>query len=227
MITQIYSLQTIEEAKMCEELGADYIGVAISTGKNLPSEVTLEKCKEIFDSVSKVKKVMIAVTDDDTLLYEPIAYCKPDVIQLCGYDFQATKEFVKKVKEILPNIEVLQAIGVENEESYKQAMYFSEFCDSLILDSVDRKINGIGAAGFTHDWSIDARIVKDAKCKVILAGGLSPENVSEAIFTVRPWGVDSFTKTSDVFADGTSRKNPKKVKAFIENARAAFRKINE
>ena len=227
MITQIYSIQTAEEALACAEAGADYIGLAIDTGADLPSQVSLETAKEIFDAIGdKAKKVLICVTSSDGPLYEPVSYLKPDVIHLCGYDYYATPEFVTKIKEVCPGIEVLQAIGVEDESSIEQAVYYSSFCDTIILDSVDRNINGIGAAGFTNDWDIDRQIVERASCKVILAGGLSADNVREAILKVRPWGVDSFTKTSDVFPDGTSRKNIKKVKAFIRNAKEAFREID-
>lgn len=228
MITQIYSIQTVEEALACVEAGADYIGLAIDTGFSLPSQVSLEKAKEIYDAIGdKAKKVLICVTASDEPLYEPVAYLKPDVIHLCGYDYYATPEFVRMIKEQNPGIEVLQAIGVEDESSIEQAVYYSTFCDTLILDSVDHSINGIGAAGFTNDWDIDRKIVEEAKCKVILAGGLSPDNVREAILKVKPWGVDSFTKTSYVFPDGTSRKNIDKVRAFIENARQAFKEIQE
>lgn len=228
MITQIYSIQTVEEALDCIDAGADYIGLAIDTGVNLPNQVSLKKAKEIFDAIGdKAKKVLICVTKSDEPLYEPIKYLKPDVIHLCGYDYYATREFVEKVKTLQPSIEVLQAIGVEDESAIEQAEYYSQFCDTLILDSVDRSINGIGAAGFINDWDIDAEIVKRAKCKVILAGGLSPDNVKEAILKVKPWGVDSFTKTSDVLPDGTSRKNKEKVKAFVQNAREAFAIINK
>ena len=227
MITQIYSIQTIEEALDCIEAGADYIGLAVDTGAGLPNQVSVEQAKLIFNAIgNKAKKVLIVVTESDEPIYEPLVYLKPDVIHLCGYDFKATEDFVKKVKELVPGIEVLQAIGVEDESSIEEAVYYSTFCDTLILDSVDRSINGIGAAGFTNDWDIDAEIVRLAKCKVILAGGLSPDNVEEAILKVRPWGVDSFTRTSDVLPDGTSRKNKEKVKAFVENARKAFAKIN-
>lgn len=228
MITQIYSIQTVQEALDCIEAGADYIGLAVDTGANLPSQVDLKTAKDIFDAISnKAKKVLIVVSKSDEPLYEPVEYLKPDVIHLCGYDFCATKQFVEKIKKICPGIEVLQAVGIEDETSIEKAVYFSEFCDSIILDSVDRKINGIGAAGFTNDWDIDAKIVELAKCKVILAGGLSPDNVQEAILKVRPWGVDSFTKTSDILPNGKTRKNKEKVKAFIENARKAFELINE
>ena len=228
MITQIYSIQTVEEALDCVDAGADYIGLAIDTGANLPSQVSLEKAKEIYDAIGdKAKKVLIVVTKTDELLYEPVAYLKPDVIHLCGYDYYATRQFCEKIKQVCPGIKVLQAIGIEDRSSIEQALYYSEFCDEIILDSVDRNINGIGAAGFTNDWDIDKEIVEKAKCKVILAGGLSADNVEEAILKVKPWGVDSFTKTSDVFPDGTSRKNKEKVKAFITNAKRAFSKINE
>lgn len=228
MITQIYSIQTVQEALDCIEAGADYIGLAIDTGVNLPNQVSLNQAKVIYDAIGdKAKKVLICVTKSDEPLYEPIKYLKPDVIHLCGYDYYATREFVQKVKQLQPGIEVLQAIGVEDESAIDQAIYYSEFCDTLILDSVDRNINGIGAAGFTNDWDIDAEIVKKAKCKVILAGGLSPDNVKEAILHVKPWGVDSFTKTSDILPDGTSRKNKEKVKAFIKNAKEAFELINK
>lgn len=227
MITQIYSIQTVQEALDCIECGADYIGLSIDTGVNLPSQVSIEKAKEIFEAIGdKAKKVLICVTKSDEPLYEPVKYLKPDVIHLCGYDYYATPQFCEKIKKLQPGIKVLQAIGVIDESSIKQAVYYSSFVDEIILDSVDKTINGIGAAGFTNDWDIDAQIVKEAKCKVILAGGLSADNVKEAILKVKPWGVDSFTKTSDKLPDGTTRKNKEKVKAFIENAKEAFKIIN-
>ncbi|MBR4462220.1 MAG: phosphoribosylanthranilate isomerase [Erysipelotrichaceae bacterium] len=228
MITQIFSIQTIEEALDCIEAGADRIGLAIDTGVSLPNQVSLEKAKEIFDAIGeKAVKVLICVTDSDEQLYEPVSYLRPDVIHLCGYDYYATREFVQKIKEMVPGIKVMQAIGIVDRSSIEQALYYSEFVDILILDSVDKSINGIGAAGFVNDWDIDKEIVEKAKCRVILAGGLSPENVREAILKVRPWGVDSFTKTSDLLPDGSSRKNKEKVAAFVRNAREAFKEIHE
>ena len=227
MITEIYSIQTVEEALACAEAGADYIGLAVDTGFSLPSQVSLEDAKKIYDAIGdKAKKVLIVVTNSDEPVYGPVEYLKPDVIHLCGYDYYATRDFCKKVKELVPGIEVLQAIGIEDRSSIEQAVYYSEFVDTLILDSVDKSINGIGAAGFTNDWDIDREIVEKAHCKVILAGGLGPDNVKEAILKVKPWGVDSFTKTSDKLEGGKTRKNIDKVREFIKNAKEAFEEIN-
>ena len=228
MITQIYSLQTPEEARMCIEAGADRIGVAVATGCNLPSEVSEETCAQIYEQAKgKAETVLIVVTESEEPIYAPLKKLRPDVLHICGYDFQSTPEFAEKIRKLQPGIKLLQAVAVDGPGAIERAKYFAGFCDEIILDSVDPSIAGIGAAGITHDWSISAEIVKTVFCPVILAGGLSADNVAEAIKAVKPWGVDSFTKTSDKFSDGTSRKNPEKVRAFIENARKAFSELKQ
>jgi phosphoribosylanthranilate isomerase len=77
----------------------------------------------------------------------------------------------------------------------------------------------IGALGVTHDWSISRRIAQLVRTPVILAGGLAPDNVAEAIDVVRPAGVDSKTKTDQ---DGSHRKDLDRVRRFNETAKAPF-----
>lgn len=222
MITQIYSIQTADEALDCITAGADRIGVGIDTGVSLPAQVSEEVCKDIFTAIgNKAVRVLIAVTRSGEEVYGALSRLRPEIIHICGNEYFATPEFVKKAKELCPGVKVLQAIAVTGPEAVDRAVYFAEFCDMLILDSVDPNIAGIGAAGITHDWALDAEIVKKVACPVILAGGLGPENVAEAIRVVKPFGVDSFTKTSDKLPDGSSRKNPAKVRLFIQNAKAA------
>ncbi|MGI5887752.1 MAG: phosphoribosylanthranilate isomerase [Oscillospiraceae bacterium] len=226
MMTQIYSIQSVEEALMCVDAGADRIGVAAATGKHLPAELSFDKVKEIFDAVGdRAGKVLIVVTDTEDELYEPIRAIRPDVIHICGNEYFATPGFVRKAREICPGIKVLQAVAVDGEGAVDRAKYYAGFCDEIILDSVDPNIGGIGAAGVTNDWNIDERIVKEVSCPVILAGGLGPDNVAEAIAKVKPWGVDSFTRTSEKLGGGKTRKDPQKVREFIINANEAFRKL--
>jgi phosphoribosylanthranilate isomerase len=137
----------------------------------------------------------------------------------------ATKQFCEQAKRIHSGILVEQAIGITGEEAIAQAVQYGAWCDELILDSVDANIGGVGAAGFTNDWSICARIVRQTPCRVILAGGLGPDNVAAAIEQVRPYGVDSFTRTSQKHADGTSAKDINLVKQFVTNARACAEKL--
>ena len=76
----------------------------------------------------------------------------------------------------------------------------------------------IGALGVTHDWNISRRIVQSVSTAVILAGGLGPDNVADAIAIVRPAGVDSKTKTDK---DGSHAKDLERVRRFHQAARAA------
>lgn len=226
MITQIYSLQTLEEALDCVEAGVDTIGLAAGTDKDLPAELSLEEGKRIFDAVrGRIERVALAVADEPGPIYDMVRALRPDAVQVCGGTFAATPEFCRTVKEVCPGIRVIQAVGVTGPEAVPLAVRYGEYCDTLILDSVDPAIAGIGAAGIVNDWNICAEIVRATACQVILAGGLGPDNVAEAIEKVRPWGVDSFTKTSVRLPDGSTRKDPELVRRFVENAKKAAERL--
>lgn len=220
---QIYSIQTVEEALQCVQAGAEAIGVAVATGANLPAEVPEATCAEIFAALEgRAQRVLLVVTQTEEETVEYVRRLQPDILQLCGNRLPATPEFAAQCRAVRPGLRVLQAVGVDGPEAIDRAKYFAGFCDMLILDSIAPGIAGIGAAGRTHDWSIDAEIVRSVPCPVVLAGGLDAENVKAAIKAVRPWGVDSFTRTSDRLPDGGSRKNIEKVRAFVQAAREAF-----
>ena len=75
----------------------------------------------------------------------------------------------------------------------------------------------LGGTGVAHDWNMSASIARDIKVPIILAGGLNPINVAEAIKTVRPYAVDV---SSGVETEG--RKDLKKVAAFVKAVRACL-----
>lgn len=229
MIIQIYSIQTVQEAMDCIAAGVDYIGVAAATDASLPAEVSLETGLEIFRAIGhQAKKTALTVAAGPEPIYRIIEQLQPDVIHVCGNAYFATAEFARTARLIRPGIEVLQAVPVTGPEAVAEAENFAEFCDSVILDSVDPSIAGIGAAGITHDWDISAEICRRLEklgCRTILAGGLGPHNVAEAIRRVRPAGVDSFTRTSIKLPDGTSRKDPELVKLFVELARETAKEL--
>lgn len=226
MKTQIYSLQTVQEALDCVAAGVDYIGLASGTNANLPAEISLDEGGRIFDAVrGKIKCIALVVADTPEPIYDTVRVLQPDAVQVCGNNFMATPEFCTEVKKVCPGIEVIQAIGITGREAIPLAAQYGMYCDSLILDSVDPSIAGIGAAGFVNDWDICAEIVRNTDCKVILAGGLGPDNVAEAIEKVRPWAVDSLTRTSRKLPDGGMEKDPALVRAFVKNALAAAQKL--
>ena len=103
-------------------------------------------------------------------------------------------------------------------ESIEIARSYDGLVDFLLLDSHRASDRQIGALGVTHDWSISRRIVERVRTPVILAGGLGPDNVADAVRVVSPAGVDSKTKTDQ---DGTHAKDIERVRRFHHAAQAA------
>ena len=118
----------------------------------------------------------------------------------------------------LPTSQIMRSVPVSGEERVSVASDYEGIADFLLLDSYRPADRQIGALGITHDWRISRRIVDLVSIPVILAGGLGPDNVADAIRAVRPAGVDSKTKTD---RDGSHAKDIERVRRFHEAARAA------
>jgi hypothetical protein len=101
---------------------------------------------------------------------------------------------VAELKRALPASLIMRSIPVYGEDSIAIACSYEAIADSLLLDSYRPTDPQIGAVGATHDWSISRRIVATARVPVILAGGLGPDNVAQAIRVAAPAGVDSKTR---------------------------------
>lgn len=226
MITQIYSLNAPEEALATVRAGTDYIGVnptSKNTGKTF--DEALASSKAVFDAIDG-KAVKVALTIDNTAEERTriIETLHPDILHISGVHDDATQELVAELNEKYPDMQIMQAIPMTGPEAIEKAVAFSKFVDYLILDSVLTGVIGTGAAGITHDWNWSKAIVERAECKVILAGGLGPDNVSEAIRVVKPFGVDSLTRTNKK-ANNRSEKDIDKVRAFCQNAKKTAQEL--
>lgn len=222
MITQIYSIQTKEEALACIEAGADRIGVLVGVpGGPFPCAVPRETAFDIFRAIEgKAVSVLISVKAEPEEILEETAYLKPNVLHLCA-NYEGNPAFREQLRERLPEVQLMEAVGIVDETAIDDAKKKAEYADLLILDSVSKTVPGVGAAGITHDWTIDRAIVEAVSVPVILAGGLGPDNVEDAIKAVRPAGVDSLTKTSIVQNHVIIEKDIEKVRLFCERAKAA------
>ena len=223
MYVQIYTVQSVEEAKQLLHLGVDNIGLTPAS-IGLPGEITEALAKNIFSSVKSSNNIALSVSNDIEEILEMTFYVKPDVLHLCGEIGSINDEGLLSLKSKLQsntsNIKIMQAVSVDNWDAVEIAKQYSKFVDYLILDTSTTDVEGIGASGDIHDWDISKSIVDNVDIPVVLAGGLSPENVAEAINKVNPWAVDSLTHTNKFLNDGTFIKDLDKVSKFISNAKS-------
>ncbi|MCD4673493.1 MAG: phosphoribosylanthranilate isomerase [Anaerolineaceae bacterium] len=222
MIIQIYTMQSVEEAQAAIDLGVNHIGLTPAE-QGLPGEISYQKAREICESVgSRATKVALSVDDNLDEIVRMAQAVQPDILHLCALFGAVPSAKVRELRPMLPaGMRIMQAIPVGTSRvAVDHALEYQEVADLLILDSVTPDINGIGASGATHDWNISREIVEKTRIPVILAGGLKPDNVAEAIRVVQPWGVDSLSHTNKALPGGGFCKDMAQIEAFVEAARA-------
>jgi phosphoribosylanthranilate isomerase len=218
MIVQLYTMQSSEEALTVIEAGADHIGLTPSSS-GLPGEIDIPTAQAIMQATTgKAVRVMLTVETTLPPIVEMVKAVRPDVLHLCPPTGTLSPDDVAELRSMLPGLPIMQAISVAGRDAIIEAREYEHLCEYLILDTQAPDIAGIGASGKTHDWAISRAIVEAVRVPVILAGGLSPENVADAIHAVRPWGVDSLTHTNQPLPGGGFRKDVDKVRAFVQAA---------
>ena len=221
MITQLYTMQTVIEALTCADLGIDHLGLTPGQG-GLPGEIPVRLVREIIAAVgTRARCVVLTVSTDPAEIAALVDATNAPMLQLCPLAGATSPAQVAALRVVLPGVPLIQAVSVTGPESVAVAREYAKVADYLILDTQAPDIAGVGASGMTHDWAVSREIVRSVRVPVILAGGLSPENVADAVRAVRPWGVDSLTHTNQPLPGGGFRKDLEKVRAFVEAAGAA------
>ena len=221
MKVQIYTLQSVEEALEVVSVGVDNIGITPAS-IGLPGEISYETAKDICEKVEDATKVALSVSSNIDEIVEMVQFVDPNVLHLCGEPGELNTNGVKSLKERLQKynkeLPIMQAISVDDMSALDFAKEYEHISDYFILDTSTAAVQGVGASGNVHDWNVSKAIVESVSIPVILAGGLSSENVQEAISTVNPWGVDSLTHTNKFLNDGSFIKDIEKVREFYINA---------
>jgi phosphoribosylanthranilate isomerase len=215
-------MQSVEEAEAVVALGVDHLGVTPSN-IGLPGEVDVVIAQKIVEAISKsAVSVALSVESDLDAIIKMVEEVRPDILHLCGPEKTVLPEDLAKLRNRLPNMAIMQAVSVSGRDAVEVAKAYEDVVDYLILDTITPDVVGIGASGLTHDWSISREIVRQIQKPVILAGGLSSENVAEAIRVVQPWGVDSLTHTNRFLSNGGFRKDLERIYQFVITARGAL-----
>ena len=218
MLTQIYEISSPDEARGVSEIGIDHVGVLVGDGE-FPREQPLSRAAEIAAAiVAPARFSALFLTARVAMIIEWARALKPAIIHLGAAPELLAPDQVAIIKAALADSLIMRSVPVYGEESIDIARTYEGVANYLLLDSHRPSDKQIGALGVPHDRSISRRIVEAVGTSVILAGGLGPDNVAQAIAVVRPAGVDSKTKTD---REGSHAKDLERVRRFYETARAS------
>lgn len=215
---KICGIQNVDEANLCLLSGADSLGFLLELTHKAEDKITRSQAKAIIQELpAGTNTVMVT----HCLEWQTIADIAQDVSVTCiQIHDDLNIEGIKALRAALPEVTLLKAIHVpfthatskEKTEVTKKALNFAEYVDALLLDS--RTKDRLGGTGLTHDWITSAEIVKNNVKPVIIAGGLTPSNVEEAIIATSCFGVD----VNSGVEDEQGRKDKTKVKTYCEIA---------
>ncbi|MBT8352155.1 MAG: hypothetical protein KJO26_13110 [Deltaproteobacteria bacterium] len=253
IITQIYEVQTPDEAKQLIELGVDHIGSVIVSEDNWKVPLIKETIQRVRGTNSKSS--LIPLFNKPEIIFEVLYYYRPDIVHFCDNlgnrdlareNYKDLLNLQQNVKEKFPKVKIMRSIPINQSDnaktvnSIKLAQMFEPVSDFFLTDTilmaksegldVLQPVNGfIGITGKTCDWDVARKLVHLSRIPVILAGGISPENVFDGIIYVGPAGVDSCTGTNAKDENGELirfKKDLNKVKRFVNRVRSAEKEIN-
>ncbi|MFI5367223.1 MAG: phosphoribosylanthranilate isomerase [Candidatus Binatia bacterium] len=212
---QIAGVSTLDEALALERLGADALGFTVRLPTGVHDELTEAKARGIVAALPPFI-TCVAITYIDHAR-EAAGLCRALGIAAIQLHGECPPREIELLRAAAPHLRIIRAVHVTGPESVAKARALERRVDAIILDTYDATTGRGGATGKTHDWTISRQIVESVRVPIILAGGLTPDNVVAAIRAVRPWAVDVHTGVED--PDGT--RNLIKMQAFIERAKAA------
>ena len=209
------------EAEMLVRSGVHYLGFPLRLSVH-HEDLSEQAARTIIRNLKPpTRGVLITYLDRATDVIEFCRSMGASIVQLHG-DIEAFE--LRRIKQHEPDLAIIKSLVVGQhsmEKLIETIRSTAAHVDAYITDTFDAETRASGATGKTHDWKVSRQLVQQSPWPVILAGGLSPDNVQEAILEVRPAGVDAHTGLEDA----SGRKSEEKVKRFVVEAKEAFRKI--
>lgn len=243
-IVQVYEIQSPQEARALVEMGVDHVGSVI-TGLDTRRDPIIRQTVDVVRNLGAISSLIPLYTDLEAVI-DTILYYRPHIIHFCDRlegpgdpAVDAAIDLQKAVKNRFPDLKVTRSIPIgqradgESQRILRLAARLEPTSDFFLTDTVidgppdtvdgDQPVDGfVGITGLTCDWTVAAKLVAQSQIPVILAGGISPENVAAGIRQVAPFGVDSCTCTNALDASGQPirfKKDMARVKTLIGQVR--------
>lgn len=210
LIIKICGIKTFDMLDAAIAAGADMIGFMHFARS--PRHVPIEMLAELISAArGQVESCVVLVNPDNSSVAE-VAALGPDWIQLHGPETPHRVEAIRAEA----GVEIMKALPIGSAEDVAQVASFADIADRVLLDAKPPKnADRPGGLGESFDWSLLKAL--DPSQPFMLSGGLTPDNVAQAIKTVSPFGVD----VSSGVERAPGVKDKRLIEAFIRNARAA------
>lgn len=252
IIVQIYEVQTPSEAAALIELDVNHIGSVVVS----PDHWKLPQLKDTIETIrpSAAKSSLIPLYNRPESVLRTLDYYQPDIVHFCEAlaDRKNLWAFCDQliqlqasIKEHFPDIKIMRSIPIGQTQSVDRiltlelAQRFEPTSDFFLTDTLLMNFSGtgidnqpvkgfVGITGKVCDWAMARKLVQASSIPVILAGGISPQNVVQGLRRVRPAGVDSCTQTNVHDQTGKPirfKKDLVKVKQLVQQVRAAEKSL--
>ena len=217
MLIKICGMTSIEDINICVKNKIDIIGFLLQPESKLSSRADMlnyQIAKELISYVPEgTDSCLLLHLKNINKIIEVIKDLKPTMIQI-QIQSTLTLDNLKLIKNAFPNLKITKTFNINQKTDLSEIIndikkyVESGIIDFILLDSEK------GGSGEIHNWELSAKIVNHFNnFPILLAGGLNPNNIKEAITKVKPFGVDVMTGVSNE----SKEKNPKKVFSFVEN----------
>jgi phosphoribosylanthranilate isomerase len=212
-LVKICGLSTLQTLEAVIEAGAEFAGFVFYPRS--PRNVTIELAAALATAArGKIETVALTVDADDAALSAIAEAVRPDYLQLHGH------ETVERVADIaaLTGIPVIKAIRVKSEEDIAATRAFDHVADRILFDAFVEQTGASlpGGNGVSFDWTWLAKA--EVRRNFMLSGGLTPENVAQAI---RASGASAVDVSSGV-ESAPGVKDPARIRAFVSAAKSAI-----
>ena len=222
LFLQVAGVRSVDEALMLADEGVTHLGYPLVLDhhpEDLPREEVGRLVRTVGDAATHVVITYL------TRAEEIVALARDVGATVCQLHAPVTLETLQRMKERAPDLSIIKSVVFHREDSagtIDRALECAPWIDLFITDTFDPDTGASGATGKTHDWKLSAALVSRSPRPVILAGGLTPANVEEAIRVVRPAGVDVHTGVEDA----AGHKDRGLVRAFVRAGRRGLREIS-
>lgn len=212
MNIQMAGIRNVKDALMCVQCGVNIIGLLVGQAHTSDDFIGKELAKEIKDALpSNVKTTLITHLENAEEIIQIAQFIDVDYIQLHSHLPETEVEIIKSK---LPYKKLIRLIHIDTDGKLLTDVDKIKIADFYFTDSINLKTNQVGGTGLTHNLEADKLLIETLNKPVFIAGGLTPENVREAVKFCKPYGVDV---NSGCRAENGLR-DKQKVLQFVKNA---------